>query len=107
MRKIASSCIARPRSTSIRPWALKWTTLPRRATAVTAPWISPESMCRCITASISSRRSLDIPTSAGEAAGISSAASPVVTIVPIVVIVATAARRPCLIHMKTPILSSL
>ena len=71
MRKIASFSIGRARSTSIRPYALKWTTFPRRATAVTAPWISPASMCRFMTASISRRRSLDMPTSSGEAVGIS------------------------------------
>jgi hypothetical protein len=75
MRKMASFDIARSFSTSIRPWALKWTTLPRRATTVTAPWSFPSSMYFWITASISSRPSLDMPTSSGLAVGISPAES--------------------------------
>jgi len=69
IRKIASVSIGRPLSVSIRPYASKWTIFPRRATAVTAPWISPTSMKRSMTAWISSRRSLDMPTSSGAAAG--------------------------------------
>ena len=44
IRNIASASMARWLSTSIKPWVSKWMTLPRRATAVTAPWIRPESM---------------------------------------------------------------
>ena len=42
--KIVSFCIGAPSSFERNPCASKWTTLPRRATSVVAPAISPRSM---------------------------------------------------------------
>ena len=64
-RKIASFGIGLFASTSLRPCASKWTTLPRRATRVTAPGSAPASICRCTASLIRASRSLDMPTSSG------------------------------------------
>ena len=59
--KIVSFCIGWSASISIRPWASKWATRPRRATTVTAPEICFAAIARSTTWVIRSSRSDDIP----------------------------------------------
>src|SRR5688572_4998599 len=68
MRKIESGFIGSPDARSRYPMTLNHAICPLRATSITAPGSTPDSICRAVTVSMFASRSDDSPRDSGDVA---------------------------------------